>query len=1425
MDFIRSCSSNTTLFHNESSFEIKYDCYDLLPTSKSGEQPTHVNGTLRLLRTPGQLAAVDHDIPTRLWIFHTKGREDDAPELVGLTHVSTGVVNAPDLLDAIRQNGSNPPKQSASLFLEAFSAYTTQVLKSIGTVHHLGPTNWLLTPLHDEFVEDGGLDVLAGRSLAFSIAFRTTSSASTVVCIGDAHDSYYQPLIQGSRPIEYDQPVIMAPTGLTGVASGIARQPRDVKLADEAWLWLTNKFHFLRQIDKAGSNQAWITVRLRSAIFKDSSAEEFGLQTPLLITWPACLCFVNSAENSDAVRLPSFLDADDLAGILDPIKEAERWFMGSADREQALKTAENSLTGPLTEPQLDEFDDDLDLSTSPVYNRNLDTVASNGVYPTPPDGILPAHNPTTTSSTNVIDMPKEEGPLRSTSSDHVSRKSSIDMNVEGLEDNDDNLFGDIDENMFGNAEIDVTDADFNFFDVGAARGLSRQISPDKALPTTRLHDHEVDMQHQYSAQQLADLMDVSQEPLSLPCDDAAAHLSHVPIPEIVTTEGSEPLADVSGHDMSDLIPTGTATPPLSPVLVKRELFFTGGTSQYDHKNLATSQTAPDRTFAPVPFQSRMANTSAKYKDGGRYANIVSSQSHELVPVSSKRNISLREYLEKSNGHLEVKPKYTVTSIGLRALSIEDTDESDTDSVLSADARMQPASKRIAVAAEGSDLNDRKITVQNKQLLPSNGPALSVEVLERDLARCDRACMTKPTHLHTFGLLARWTGTLNSMRIESDENFWEVFDFEGPDFISVAQLVAEASINDWSAAFHRPRSGDVSSAVTFIRDRWLLSTTTLISTKTLSLQNLATMSVSAIIASAEQTAKNGPRPTARRMVNPTGGSGYGQQLFPLSAPFVRLRRADSSWDLLSSAINFWEALGLEPTHGPKNVSAEIITIGNDDLRDISLQFVQDVQYFYESCKFGAHSIGYRMHRKIRNPPDSPGSVPSHTNLVLSTMRDACIDLAKKLNHRSRQDGRKPVIVYLMSPFKDPDMVKFVCACFHSCFRELGLGAKEATLQLISYDTVAQSAGAIIPRTQQLIRLCMSIYDKIKPQKSDSSQTPWKLFCAPSTCLVSPLPRKINFALNETPPINLMQEAQVLHLAYAVSADGRWVSVAWTDYTGNYQAQRSYCLYRADREAVFNAVKDNTAALISATATWRVIIACVGHSTKQERQILAALNASTVALAMVDVCLSPVVQIFPQPSETDSTPAIPTTPALVQGASSLTPASTPQAASTVSPDPHHPPTPSSTDPTSHLLQPNDSTTPDPDAQLVDTRDESFALVLPFSTTHSPSGFATLGPQKKVLASGQLLKRGDGIANQPLPSLGVDVMEVLPPKMAQGQQSWMMPRAPEYVLREVLAWYRGLGLLGKMRGIKGCEMGERPWHVGVVVAGGEGLVGFFD
>ncbi|KAF4547628.1 Mediator complex subunit 13 C-terminal domain-containing protein [Elsinoe fawcettii] len=1424
MEFLRSCTSNAHLLHNESTLDIKYDCFELHPTTKAGDRPTHINGTLRVLRSLGQIAAIDHQNSSRLWTFHPKGRDDEAPELAGLTHVSTGSIASSELIDAIRQSKAEPPRDYALLFFEAFSAYVTQVLRSIGTVHFLGHMSWLLTPLHDDVIGvKGNSDVSTHQSLVVTTTFRAISSGTALVCATDVRTSGLLPLVGEGDAVKFGQATIMAPTGITGIVQEYREQLHDSKAADDAWLWLIEQYPFLEQFDKTGANQAWVTVKLKSTILKDSSIEDSRSHTPVYLTWPTSLCYTYTNGLSEEECL-TFLDTDDLTEIRDPIEQAEQWLFGTADREKALKAAESSTANGNLEAQVDSMDDDLDLTASPIYNRNLDTVASNGVYPTPPDGIAPVHNPATVSSVNAAETTHEDEQPRRPSADRISQKQSIDLDIGDLDDdNEDNLFGDIDEDMFGNQDIDVTDADFNFFDVGAARGVSRQISPEKHLTTSMADIGNPEHQKQYSAQHLREVMDAKNSQRNAQDFNTNVQMQDVQVPDIILHEEEHSSIRDPSDDVNHRRIVATSTPPLSPVLVKKQLFTPDKSDQTDHA--MANHPEDSRAFAPVSFKALLASNSAKYKNGGRFADDLNSRRTDLTPQSIKRNISLRDYLEKSGRLQEDKPRLTITSAGLRSLRLEETDDSDTDSVLSADGYIHPASKRVAIEPN-SAANESKRVNNSDGRKDSNGTTIDVSGLELGLSRSRKTIANRPTHTDAWCFLAGWTKSLSMTCLESKENLWEIFDFEGPDYIAVAQLLAEDALSHWNLPSHYHEKVAVDSAVVFARNRCITSTTSMSSTKALSLHNLTSLSVNAIVANADQAQKNGPRPTARRIGNISGGVSYGQQLFPLSAPFVRLRRGESTWDLLSSALNFWEALGLEPTHGMKNVSAELITIGSDDLRDICVQLVQDVQYFYETCKFGSHGFGYRMHRKVREASDSPGTVTSREDLILSTLKDACIDLAKKINHRQRLDGRKPVVVYLVNPFKDEAMTKFVCACFQSCFRELAPNAREATLQIIPYNIIAQAGGAVIPRARQLIRLCMSIYDKIRPQRPEATQTPWKLFCASSVTLVSPLPRKINFALNETPPINLMQEAQVLHVAYAISSDARWLSVAWTDYTGNHQMQRSYCLYRADREAVFAAVKDTTAALITSTATWRVIIACAGHSAPQERKIFSSLNAPTVALVMVDVCLTPLIQIFPQSTDTDPLPAVPTTPALGQAASSLTPTSTPQAASTVSPDSHHPPTPSSADHMSHATaQALESSAPDPDAHLVDTRDESFALVLPFSTTQSPHGPGSLGPQKKVLASGQLLKRGDAVPNMPLPSLGVDVMEVLPPKIQQGQSSWMLPRTPEYVLREVLAWYRGLGLLGKIRGVKGCEMGERPWHIGVVVCASEALVGFFD
>ncbi|TKX21321.1 mediator of RNA polymerase II transcription subunit 13 [Elsinoe australis] len=1428
MEFLRSCTSNVHLLHSEASFELKYDCYNL-QADGSSERET-AKDVLQRLRSDSYIATLDTEASPCLWLFHPKGRDDDLPQFQGLHHHATGSINALNLAEAVRRHRVESMAQPIALFFDAFSAYVPQILRTTGQASPVSFMTWILTSCKGGLLDyQETAHPFPSQTIALSVQFRVTPGGTIITLV----ETYPTNLFLASERVSWNavgEEVVLAPFGFVGVVTKFSPRLDDVKTADSAWSWLVQRYPFLKQIDSAGSDLAWISVTLSSASFRDGLPSD-SLPAPRDIVWPACLCL---GKDGDAIRIEEVgwcLGDKHYADFFEPIKEAERWFLGAADRERIVSTEDKNMNTQAAEPPSERAEEDLDFSTSPLYNRNLEPGASNGVYPTPPDGIAPAHNPPTSSSLNAADMPTEEDQAMRSSPENPSRKSSIDMDLgEAGEDDDGNLFGDMEEDMFGNP--DVTDADFNFFDQSnAARGISRQISPDKALPlsvenlgTAESSSHNQD---QRSNHQISEPMDVSEGARrnSMHTDSDEVAGDRASLPKIVMPGGGDPLSPKDDEPYQQpATRADVATPPLSPVLVKDRLLESNsdpGTAVQLPKSDGEDK---GRRFAPVPFKPLVSNASAKYKNGGRFANDTNPERTSSLGNFSKRNISLRDFLDTRAKLDDKQAKQTITSVGLRALRLDETDESDTDSVMSTDIGTYPASKRLAINLDGLEATSQAVIVDDKRTKPVDRMSINLEALDMLYKRWISFNSSNFTMLNTWSTALSWTYSLGHVRKKAQEVFWDMFDYDGQDLINIAQLAAEYDLTNWSATTIVNQNN--ASLPVHAREKCLTSTATLTGTRVLTLSNIATLGVSAASTPADQANRNGPRPTPRRGAGIVGGATFGQQLFPLSAPFVRIRRGDAAWDLLSSALNFWEALALEPSHGPKDISTDIITIGSDDLKDVCLQFTQDVQYVYETCKFGTHDIGFRVHKKVAVPSDSPGPTPSTDRLILTALREACTDLAKKLNHRYRQVGAKASVVHLFNPFDDPRMGKYVCASFQACLRELSPGARNVTLQMIPFRLIAASGGAVVPRAQQLLRLCLSTYDKVKPQKPEPIPTPWKLFCAPSISLVSPLPRKVNFALNETPPINLMQEAQVLHIAYAVSSDARWLNVAWTDYTGNHQARQSYCLYRADPEAVFTAVKNVTSSLMTSSATWRVIIACVGHSRPSERQIFANLNAANVAVSIVDVSLSPVVQIYPQSTEVEPPQPIPTTPALAQGASSLTPASTPQAASTVSPDAHHPPTPSSTDHNNYANQSQNAepTAPDPDAHLVDTRDESFALVLPFTTTRSPPSTLFPAPQKKVLASGQLLKRGDAVPGQALPSLGVDVVEVLPPKIPQGQSSWMMPRAPEYVLREVLAWYRGLGLLGKIRGVKGCEMGERPWHVGVVVAGSEALEGFF-
>ncbi len=81
---------------------------------------------------------------------------------------------------------------------------------------------------------------------------------------------------------------------------------------------------------------------------------------------------------------------------------------------------------------------------------------------------------------------------------------------------------------------------------------------------------------------------------------------------------------------------------------------------------------------------------------------------------------------------------------------------------------------------------------------------------------------------------------------------------------------------------------------------------------------------------------------------------GNHMYQFNPPFIRVRRAETHWDLLPPAVAFWEALGLSPVNQPKNVVALCIHPRSESLKPCLETFLLNLQLTYDSCKLGNHA---------------------------------------------------------------------------------------------------------------------------------------------------------------------------------------------------------------------------------------------------------------------------------------------------------------------------------------------------------------------------------------------------------------------------------------------------------------------------------------
>ncbi|KAF1829520.1 hypothetical protein BDW02DRAFT_602486 [Decorospora gaudefroyi] len=629
------------------------------------------------------------------------------------------------------------------------------------------------------------------------------------------------------------------------------------------------------------------------------------------------------------------------------------------------------------------------------------------------------------------------------------------------------------------------------------------------------------------------------------------------------------------------------------------------------------------------------------------------------------------------------------------------------------------------------------------------------------------------------------------------------------------------------------------------------------------------------------AKAQQRPAARKSDGPTI---TGSHLYQINPPFLRVRRADTPWDLLPPAIAFWEPLGLSPISAPKNVVTFCVYPHSDALRPCLENFLLNLQLAYDSCKLGSHS---RVETVLEF---EGGLVPVRATTAVTPrdtfklLKETCIQLGKLLaSHHSKireqQDSKiDAFVIYMIDPFGGTSGLWELCSAFWALFQAYGQGPPgrpdqpqkpDLVLQVVPIKCIASVDAPVILDPSTYINLAREVYGRCPPSAPSGDKTSLSIYSAPAFHLEETLPRNIPFKLIPEPAQDLIRENTYMHLGYAISLDGTWITAAWTDSCGKSQAVVSYHLgTRLFREIAKEIWQTTIEILQSRRVNWRVCIAKAGVLEREELETWVFLISCPTQIN-VFVTLLTLIDAEPPYQFTPTMPA----PGTTTSGAANTPGSTPQAGVSPSdPGPGLTPAatpsadPSATDPTA-----------DPEARLVDVTDETWGIILAhrLHNSHSTTQFSP------ALISGLLVKRGEthqtsNSIPQPIPDpepgpivVAVNFLWIgavgstraasspFPPTPSSSTSSadlpspgglpnpYATPQSPgpgqegqrsttslmwtptpqtrttaEGLLKEVLGQFRALGLLAKLRGMRGTRGGTVPWHVVAAKRGVEGL-----
>ncbi|KAL4895078.1 mediator complex subunit 13 C-terminal-domain-containing protein [Aspergillus ambiguus] len=1180
----------------------------------------------------------------------------------------------------------------------------------------------------------------------------------------------------------------------------------DIMMADPNQ-WKSSVLDWLKNfglVPESDDEVSWVMVEVWEPFYSRLAGETWrpndsSSTIPLKrILWPDIYCFrrTKSAVFDD----PKWMKQD----VCDPLDFAQSWHGMQLPKPVPSPDTpfdpQRSSIAPRPDDSSAMTNDVLEgLESLSRASQYPEIQTASLVYPTPPDGAAGM----ALNVTAALDTFADDSDIGSAVLQHNAKPKPVEQsgnlhpdNVpmdfgpsaglvvgSGLYDTneDDDLFGDMDERDFGTKGI--TDADFNFFDEPGFDNLGGDV-PDSAPGLSDLME---------STGPTAETPQPVEEPPEAPVraetpvvpqdlpqhngDAASSHLEQLPIQ--TPAEQNQ-----------------TISPPLSPIEVKRILFpGTNGNVQP-----STRKGKSHSYYNPIMFKEDMSHWDQKYGAAGKFGF---------------------DFQDSRASGDSTNPVYEIPTIGLPRLG-----KRFSASGTGYDGQGSPSSDAGQHNDSLSDMSSDESDESDNGLSEGDGPATVVSSRKRKRARSNSGnsmalSQVKSTEGDRGTPGPRVDHSIflgNFLSASSDWSLIGYFSFQENQAlptlthkgsqVQIAQLLVDQVTQ--SSLDHKfdgvcsisDLESETYSIQTFLEDSSFMS-----GIERLDLNGFASLQDSNPVLSPATNGTPSRQPSQRRET--LKGS-----LTKLAPAHLRVRRGKDYLEALPTTILFWETFGLEPAHGPKDISAYCIhPLITSHAADAFLDRLGSV---YSSCNLGKHARGERYDAFKRGlgawDIESP-EVPDYSS-AMQGLKTICEDLGTALLNSPPSNDN--LVIYIINPFSHAAALVDICSAFWSLFQKYVAATDkqqtpqldEMVLQIVPIDFIMSTESLVVPPQTQYLNLALEVYSRCPPKDQPASLVD----CAPPVLITEPLPKTINFRL-ASEKLSPLQEGKCLHIASSRSQDQRWISVAWSDNTGTLQRTMSYNV-RFRNASASRSLQDVRGEILGATrdimeriqARWRIILVSSDPVDQDEVDSWSTFleqynkaNATLVELAILNVSATPDLYLDP--------PLLPIPMSVFNPQNSSTPVATPNP-NILSPDQtgNAPTPPSGSYGITNAPTPTDSALEaESESVLTDLTDESWAVTLSHRLNSSPH----LLDYRPALASGYLLRRkgttdGDGVYTMTLNLI-----------YTQRHHS-----AHESLLREILQMYRDLATLARTRGTRTVQRSTMPWHIATAIRAQEAL-----